>query len=64
MWGGGRRLRRCGLLRGNCWLGNKLDDMEMVVVGNRANLGTTTESKRATPDCVSGVKDAACVVSV
>ena len=45
-------------------MGNKLDDMEMVVVGNRANLGTTTESKRATPDCVSGVKDAACVVSV
>ena len=36
----------------------------MVVVGDCADLGTTTESKCATPDCVSGVKDAACVVSV
>ena len=57
-------LRRCGLLRGNCWLGNQLDGTWLVVVGNCADLGTTTESKRAMPDCVSGVKDAAYVMSV
>ena len=49
---------------GELLVGNQLDDIWLVVVGNSADQGTTTESKRVTSDCVAGVKDAACLVSV